>query len=158
MSVKSKACPCGCGHAPSPQEGGKSKMRPLECPVCRVPLRVARAQLTKWHELYGHLPVCPCGCEMECPCLFDRLAYSEDAARAHPAYGKVVVGFTVSQAVREAGKGLSGADRMQCGGCRRWIRRANEHCGCGFANDVRGHRNHGHYGATVNRSREEIPF
>jgi hypothetical protein len=46
--------------------------------------------------------------------------------------------------IEREGRGSS-AGRLRCGGCRRWLRAANEHCGCGFRNDIRGRRNVGGY-------------
>jgi hypothetical protein len=39
----------------------------------------------------------------------------------------------------------SSSFRLRCHGCRRWLIAANEHCHCGFNNDIRGRRNQGSY-------------
>jgi hypothetical protein len=55
-----------------------------------------------------------------------------------------------------AGLGLKRTTVGQCGGCRKPITRTNEHCGCGFSNDLRGNLNHGAY--RDGASGDAIPF
>lgn len=46
---------------------------------------------------------------------------------------------------RQERRGGSNDRWLRCHGCRRRLRAANEHCHCGFNNDIRGRRNHGSY-------------
>jgi hypothetical protein len=72
---------------------------------------------------------------------------------SHPAVQELE-GATDRRLAREASKRGRGKSSSvgQCGGCRKPITATNEHCSqCGFANDLRGRRNHGGY-------REAMPF
>lgn len=129
----SKPCPCGCGH--SPRSNG-NKMRPLQCDGCDTPLRVSYLTVTR---MAAFPPCFIDGCTgrfVPC-CLEDLFAMDEDAARAHPAYGRCIMGFSINAAIKAARKGGNGR-AAQCTKCARIIRHGSALCSCGWQNDARG--------------------
>lgn len=117
-----------------------ARLRKLECDECGCIVRMSRAAM-----LRCGLPSCGCS-----PVL--RPADVEDASwlasmTGCDAHLDTHPGLTeyAEISIRRWARDASGAARMQCGGCRRFIRKINETCGCGFTNDVQGRRNHGAY-------------
>lgn len=93
---------------------------------------------------------------MLCADLEDAAMLGDDVLALHPEYIEFRE-LEGRRAIREArGSGV----KLQCGGCRRFIRSRSETCGCGFTNDVQGRRNQGGYlGLPAdNQERDLIPF
>jgi len=130
-------------------------MRPVEC-ACGFKYRVTR----EWIRRMAHEPVCPiCAQAMAFPCVEDAFVAGEAIGLAHPGHAALEEAWA-RQTLRLA-RGAA-PDRMRCGGCRRFVGAANEACGCGFVNDIRGRRNHGRWadGGVVRDTggRDEWPF
>jgi hypothetical protein len=63
-------CQCGCGQAPS----STCRERKAECRGCGYVIRVTH----KW--IATGLPMCPCGEQLECRCLEDRMVAGDTLA------------------------------------------------------------------------------
>src|SRR5215213_434712 len=101
--------------------GGK-RMRLLVCDGCGLKLRGSRGPLAN-----AGLPACGCGHgTMRFDDVEDQAIVAPDGLYAHPD--------AVEEAERElrrAVREVSSSGRThRCGGCQKWIRAVNEHCGC----------------------------
>src|SRR6058998_2612709 len=65
-----RKCLCGCGQAPS----STCRLRKAECRGCGYVIRLTREWIARG------LPVCPCGEQMECRCLEDRMIAGDVSA------------------------------------------------------------------------------
>jgi hypothetical protein len=103
------------------------RLRKAECRYCGYVIRVSR-------ECIGRgLPVCPCGEQMECRCLEDRMISGDDAAYAE---------MVAMDSKRFRPKRLGGTFvQPRCGACHKFKRGARdsecEHCGYSPAHGYR---------------------
>lgn len=138
-------CHCGCGQGPHTS----TRLRKAECPACGYIVRLSRSCIARG------LPTCPCGAQLECPCIYDCEYAGADAVAAHPV--------AVAESRRLIRPAPRAGHQLQCGGCHAFITATNQLCGCGFSNDIRSGRNQGQWisgAATCREYRDEqaMPF
>jgi len=124
-----------------------TRLRKIECEHCGLILRGAAGPLRR-EGLPEH-----CGVPMTWADAEDAFAELDGAALYENAAAAAELAREDRQLARRAYAVGGGARNNvgQCGGCRKPVKATNEHCPCGFANDIRGRRNQGGY-------RDAIPF
>jgi hypothetical protein len=130
--ARGSKCACGCGQ----QSAATMRQRKLTCDACGCGLRMSR----QWIERVG-APSCACGGAFLPDCLEDRCRLPGDAGAAARSEYMAVCTFGTTDAaaaLRKEGKGRGRIAKVQCHGCKRFLKHPRELCkGCGFQNDPR---------------------
>jgi hypothetical protein len=128
----------------------KGRLMKAECPCCEF-----IAYLSRGAAIRHGMPQCACGSRLFFSSLDVALEATPDIAHEHPDFAAWTQ-TQIRSAIREATN--VPAARLRCGGCQAFVGATNERHSCGFANDIRGNRNHGRWVTGASRVSAAMPF
>lgn len=128
------------------------RLMKAECPGCEMIVYLSRGAVIR----HG-MPSCACGSRLYFSKLDVQMETVPGLAHEHPDF-KAHSELEVRRVLRDARNSVLVPNQLRCGGCNAWVSATNERHSCGFANDIRGNRNHGRWVTGMSRVAAEMPF